>query len=228
MWNRRQFIKALGVLGGVVAAPLHRLGRAQAAAPRADLPPGAELYGGFLLLPEGAPVPEIVKVPQYGAPNVCGLDGQPVTASTKYFTSALDLARSIHRPLFTLGSVPSGLKFAGAYCLSHGWGDAHSVTLCFDLEDSQGFGQECAVSLWAEFDFYRPYPIWSNMPVEVGGPSSEVKKVDFLPVPGVWVAEDSGHSYHWIMKDILYTLVIQTLTIQLRSDLIIRSLTLIE
>jgi hypothetical protein len=209
MWSRRQFIKTLGVLGGAVAAPFHWLGRARAAAaPQVDLPPGAELYGGFLLLPEGALVPAFVQQPKLPPPNMCGVgEGKP-NAVTRPFATAADLAKEVDFPVYTLGEMPNGLRPGSAFLITHNTGEVYGVSLGFETYNPNSAHWECAVSLWIQPDFPKPYPLWPSGPVEAGGSAVVLEKVDLLPAAGIRVATPAGYVYHWITREVFYTLAI--------------------
>ena len=58
MFTRRDFIKTMSLLSGAVLAPVRWLGRWTGVQPaQAEEPPEmGELYAGFVLLPEGAPM----------------------------------------------------------------------------------------------------------------------------------------------------------------------------
>jgi hypothetical protein len=69
----------------------------------AEEPPvEGELFAGFVLLPEGAPMPSFVKEPALGVPNMCGvgvgMGGPEPTAVTTNFLNAADILTKIDFP----------------------------------------------------------------------------------------------------------------------------------
>jgi hypothetical protein len=212
MRSRRQFIKVMGVLGGAVMAPFRWFGRAQAATlPDAPLPAGAELYGGFLLLPEGAPVPPWVKPPKLGPPIECGVGegGASPTAVVVSLKAPGDLASESGLPIYALGKLPDGIREAGGYVLKQQTGEVFSALVGYETYNYDNQYWECTVRIIAKPDFPRPFPLWPVSPVEVGGPAILLEKVDFLPTPGIMVKTTLGHIFHWIQKGVLYTLVVE-------------------
>jgi len=80
MMNRRNFMKAIGLAtAGFFAKPFINQAYAYS---KLDLPDGAELYGRFIILSQGMPMPEGITPPKYGVPNLCGTgeDGPGLTA----------------------------------------------------------------------------------------------------------------------------------------------------
>lgn len=211
MWSRRQFIKAMGVLGGAIMTPFQWLGRAQASPPSDDsLPPGAELYEGFLLLPEGASVPKIVKAPRLQPPNMCGVGvksaGYRPYAVTKFFSTPEILAHAVDFPMYALAALPEKLRHASAFVVSHETGEIYGASLGYDAFNPEIDGWVCNVSFWAQPDFPKPFPLWSSEPAEPEGLGLILEKVDFLPVPGIRVITKTGCAYHWITENVFYTM----------------------
>jgi hypothetical protein len=74
--------------------------------------------------------------------------------------------------------------------------------------------QQPLISLWAQPEFPRPYPIWP-VPASVYSEEGEPlyifppEKIEFTPAPGILLPADEGHILHWIKGDILYTLVVE-------------------
>ncbi|MDH7475772.1 MAG: hypothetical protein QHJ74_17490 [Anaerolineae bacterium] len=136
MLTRRDFIKILAAMGTVLLSPLNRLkglysfNGESSLEQSATLPqtfPLGEVYAGFLLLPDGAPVPPTVKYPERGMPTFCGVgagrDGPEPTAVIKSFSTVTDLAREIAFPVYTLSKLTEGLRLAGANLIQHKTGE---------------------------------------------------------------------------------------------------------
>jgi hypothetical protein len=213
MWNRRQFIKAMGVLGGAIMTPFQWLGRVQAS-PLSDdsLPPGAELYEGFLLLPElpeDVALPEIIRAPRLQAPNECGIGGAKIDAVVELYNNAEELATRVKFPVFVLGQVPDGLRPGNAFLVSNEEGEVYSLSHGYEVYTPETDSWASIVSLTAVPEFYRPFPLWSSKPVEPDGPAIILDKVDFLPSAGIRIVTQLGFVCHWIFHDVFYTLVVE-------------------
>lgn len=221
-FDRRQFLRGtFGSLGAMIAARAGWLfpeGRQVLARARSTIQEGValqppvegELYAGFLLLPEGAPVPATVKYSRLGIPIACGVGvgrgGPELTSVTKPVATPADLAREGHFPAYTLSKLPEGLRPAGGYLIKHISGESFGGLLSFETHNAQTNSWEPTVRIWAQPDFPRPFPMWSSNPVEPEGLSVTLEKVDFLPSPGILIRSTEGHVFLWIENDVLYML----------------------
>lgn len=222
MLTRRNFIKFLAVVGsGVLLPPLNKLRwldlfnqHVSWGPPETLLPPTSslgEIYAGFLLLPDGAPVPPNVKYPERGMPTFCGVGaghGGPVpTAVSQSFSTAAEMAREVDFPVYIFSKLPERLRQAGATLIRYETGEVFAALVDFQSHNGRSGDWETTVSIWAQPEFPRPFPLWSSEPVEPGGPAVALEKVDFLPSPGVMVTTRQGAVFHWIRNDVLYTLI---------------------
>lgn len=187
---------------------LDSIARRSAQAGKAPSPAAGELYNGFVLLSEGAPVPSMVKPSRFGKPILCGAGegGPTLNAVTQTLNRLEDLSREGRLPLYTLGHVPVNLRDAGGHIIRHPSGEVFVVSVDLESPDAEGGAWERSVRLRARPDFPRPFPLWSSNPVELGGPAVVLEKVDFLPTPGIRVEAQGGYVFYWIDRDILYTL----------------------
>jgi hypothetical protein len=229
MWSRRKFIRALGILGGAMLSPLYRF---EGSRSYAQSPSTGELYAGFLLLPEGAPVPASVKYPELGIPIVCGVGagrgGPEPTAASKRLETAEGLAKEVQFPIYTLGDLPDGLRPAGASLIKHKSGDIFAASVNFELHNAKTDSWETTVSIWVYPDFPRPFPLWSSNPVELGGPAITLEKVDFLPSSGIVTAARRGYVFHWIRNNVFYTLMAENDLSRQEAFALATSLTLVR
>lgn len=211
MLTRRHFIKAMGVVGGAVMAPFRWFGQAQAApVARGESPAGAELYGGFVLLPEGAPVPAFVKPRRLPDPDRCGMTVDDSTSNPKVMIETFDdIARirtRVNFPVYSLSGLPGGLHQDGSYIASNELGDVYGISIIYKGYDSTNNLWATAVSLWMQPDFSRPFPLWQSIGAKAGGPFVALEKVDYLPSPGIKVGTPLGFVCHWIEEDTLFIL----------------------
>jgi len=159
-------------------------------------PSGGELYGGFLLLPDGAPVPPIVRYPARGIPIVCGVGvgrgGPNPTAVSKQLDTATDLANEVDFPVYTLKECVKELRPSGANLIKYETGQVFAAAVDFQSYSKQAAKWETTASIWAQPDFPRPFPLWASDPVEPDGPAVVLEKTDALPTPGIMVATQLG------------------------------------
>jgi hypothetical protein len=208
MFTRRDFIKTMSLMSGAVLAPVQWLAKWAGMQPaRAEETVEGELYAGFVLLPEGAKVPEFVEYPKKGIPIVCGVEGNATTGITKSFDREDDLIKEVRLPMYRLNQLPPGLSSAGGYILSHKTEEIFSVLLSYKIYDMEIQRTKTAITLCAQPDVPRPFPLWSSEPVEPGGSSVILEKVTFLPIPGIMVISQTGYIFYWIDNTILYTLI---------------------
>jgi hypothetical protein len=214
MWSRRSFLAAIG-LAGAAAVPVlgeRRIGLAGGPEARRDPaePIRGERYAGFVLLPEGAPVPYDVQAPRRESPILCGVGegrgGPSVTAIHSKVRSEADLASEVGFPVYLVAAAPAGLTPAGGDVLRYEDGEVFAASLDFQTRNALNGEMETTVSLWAYPEFPRPYPLWETSPPEPGGPFVQLHKVDFLPTPGVMMRSAQGYVFLWIQADVLYTL----------------------
>lgn len=85
-------------------------------------------------------------------------------------------------------------------------GEVFAASVNFGSFDENG-GSKGTVSISAQPDFPKPFPLWSSDPVELGGPAVILEKVDFLPLSGIMIATQTGYVFHWIEEDIFYTMM---------------------
>jgi hypothetical protein len=210
MWSRRQFIKVMGAVGGALVAPFQRLGRVEALElTERKLPPGAELYGDFLLLQEGTPIPDFVQDYKFGIPSMCGVteeqDGlQKDTIMAAYFSldSAASLSKEGGFPVYTLNSLPKGIAPSGTGLIKHKTGEVFGGNVTFEAYDEQTGNWYTALNISIQVDFPQPFPLWSSTPVEPDGPATVLEKVDFTPGGhGVLVYTPQGFALHWIARN---------------------------
>jgi hypothetical protein len=221
-YNRRQFLRgASGLMGGIFAArvaglfPEAQPALAQGGNPvSVERPPTqvdvGELYGGFLLLPDGAPIPDFVQTSRFGVPIFCGVghsETEP-TVTSRLFNTAEELAEYITFPIYTFQVLSNDLHLLGANLIEHETGEVYAISVDFQSYNQEIEDLETTVSIWAYPDPLKPQPLWSIAPVEPGRLAVIPEKVDFLlPTPGVLYRLPKGFVFHWIEDEILYTLI---------------------
>lgn len=223
--SRRHFLKgAVGGLGGVIVAHVAgffpEIEPLLAQSSREVVPVAhssgqedsvGESFAGFFLLPEGAPIPSFIQESKRGIPVVCGIGadkgGAVATAITEAFSNVEDLKNVIDFPIYVLQPISENFQFLEASVLKHETGEVFSVSVSFQTYNSETDQWQSTISVWAEPDFPRPFPLYFNEPIEADVPAIVLEKVDFLPSPGIMVATATGHVCHWIENGILYFLI---------------------
>lgn len=214
--GRRGFLRGtLGSLGATIAAragwlfPESRDVLTRARDATVSQPPvEGEIYEGFLLLPEEAPMPDFVQCAP--APILCQVDEHhdpALIGEVVSFNNLNDFKGSILFKTYIPQALPFDVQFLNASLIRFAQlGDIFMAITNFGVKDSI----QPLVSVWAQLKFPRPYPVW---PVRLAyshddGPKYP-QKVTFLPSPGIMRPSVPGHMLNWIESDILYTLVVE-------------------
>jgi hypothetical protein len=215
MLTRRDFIKFLSLVGASTLSPLRRFLRLtsleEASHQQEDT---GELYADFLLLPEGAAVPNFVQYPKVPMPKLCGVGAESEDtrsdAVIHFFENHEEVAQKMIFPIYLLSPLPDGLRQGKAFSLSLDSGEFHSLSLSYEAFNIETQYWENVASFWMFAQFPRPYPLWTAGPVEVDGPSVRYEKVDFLPVSGIKVRTQEGFVFYWVEQDVLYTFTLES------------------
>jgi len=234
--NRRQFLKgSFSALAGLITARAIRLfPEAQSIFAKSinttpvtqsieQLTEGEELYEGFLLLPEGSPVPSFVQCAP--APILCHVhesNNPALVGETIGVNSIQELKEFLSFPIYTPTTLPLNMRFDTATVIRFAQsGLVFMATVNYNTSDLI----QLPISVLAQPIFPRPYPIWPvRLPDTSEGDPVYAEKVSFLPSPGVMRLSVPGHVYQWIQQDILYTLVIEHDPSREAAELIAKSL----
>ena len=211
MITRRDFIKTMSLLSGAVLAPVRWLGKWAGVQPaEAEEPEVGELYEGFVLLPEGAPVPSIINYPEIMVPVTCGVGSDTYieqTAFTETYGSESEISGVTPFPIFFPSTHLDSLTLTSAMLMKDKSGEIYMASLGYGLEKEV----EILVNIVAYPHFPRPYPIWSRKTIEPDDPSITLEKFDLLPSPGIMVLSRGGTIFNWIFDDVLYSLLVEPL-----------------
>jgi len=213
MISRRDFIKLFSSTGAVLLAPLRGLGQIGEKDYLQEGKLAGDLYGGFLLLEEGAQVPEFIQYPTIPMPNGCGVGvdekNPKPSAISQFFETPEDLARGVSFRVYLPKRMPDGVRHGKAYSLSNSNGSLYEVSLPFESYNSETQLWEAVASFWIQLHYPKPLPLWSEEPVETDTLGVRYDKVDFLPSPGLQLTTQEGFVYYWIENDIFYTLILE-------------------
>lgn len=219
MLNRRGFLKILSSFGFVLLTPLKKLtGAGNVEFTENELEDG-ELYEGFLLLEQNAPIPYFVNIapcPILGSvdPNV---EDDPLVVAYRgqmlWFDSIEDLKNNIDFPLYLPKALPDNMNFMQCYVVKFtGSGEIWEarIDFCFENDD------EPLASISASPIFSRPYPVWPDIDYPRKSISEQIldeefyvrkpSKINFTPQKGIIKTTDQGYMIQWIKHDVLYTM----------------------
>lgn len=186
MISRRQFIQRVGLLGGILLTPLGRLARRYSQEPTEEEPqPEGEIYAGFVLLPEGAAVPDFVRkapIPIFGGiegdsqNEVMFLDAVGITES---FSSIADVSKVITFPLFVFESAPRGMNFLQGYVDRF---EASLKVWAVNLFYGYKNDEIPRMSLYAIPRFPKPFPVWPVTKFPIKNSDEVILEDEFMVV----------------------------------------------
>jgi hypothetical protein len=208
-WGRRRLLRQSLALAGLallrrIPGGTHAPRTAGSAPPR--LGPGeGELWEGFVLLPEGAPIPPFVR--QVPTPILCQTDGRPeaeaLRGETLTFTELAPLRSLIRFPLYGPSRLPPGIEWQGVAVTRFARsGEVFSVSLNFG--DGEGVPR---LRVIAQPMYPSPYPVWPVYAPDRPEEPIFPEKVFFTPRPGLLLPSAQGHLALWIEQNTLYVLI---------------------
>lgn len=231
MFNRRGLIKKSIALAS--ALPLLQVDKLTHRAEAAESLDVGEIYGDFVIIPQGNPVPSFVNPPKFGVPVICqststGLAVSPtMTPIIKEFASYGDIHKYVNIPLYNIDVSSRGFQEQQGSVVSQPWGEIATVSFDFAPID----GSNLRISIGASTQFPRPYPIWFDPTKPIPDVPAQPEKVNFLPTPGLQVAsgyglrnKPMGYSFYWISKGILYWLIVEDYSSRQQSQALAMSL----
>jgi hypothetical protein len=227
MFNRRDFIKFMSLMGGVVLNPFQRFGNwSGLAADMIEETFVGELYGGFVLLPDGVPLPYFVEPSLYGGIFECGVgigidavDNWPRFIINK-FANETDMKNSVGFPLYSIDYLTHGIRLANVYSVLTNKGELLSITLCYESYDSKLKLSSTTVSLAMYLDFMRPFPLYYSKTNNQYEPARIFEEVNILSNIGFREATMEGFVYYWIDREILYVLTVEPSTQEFSQEII--------
>ncbi len=159
---------------------------------------GADMYGGFLLLGYGAPVPSWVQSPREGAPILEGLPGGPLpTGQGEHYGTFSATASAAGFPLYCLSAVPAGISAGGGGLIRRLSGTVFAAGAAY--RDADG---NPVIRIEGMPQFPIPYPLHP-----AGNPDAGVvawEKTTSLPTSGVVISAGDGFTAMWIERGILW------------------------
>ncbi|MCS6847379.1 MAG: hypothetical protein RMN52_06655 [Anaerolineae bacterium] len=213
--GRRKLLKGAGAfVAGAALSQLANPASAQSRVPTASSSTGPiEEYAGFILLPEGAPLPAFVQPPKLGIPLVCGVGanagGPQPNAIVEQFATVDGLKQSAGIGLYRLDQITQNLQLNEGDIVRHETGELFMSIISYRTYDSQS-GWITSIRLLAQPDYMRPYPIWYGNSNDGSRHSIVIEKVEFLPTSGIAITTAGGHAFHWIEDNVMHTLIFDT------------------
>lgn len=207
MMKRRNFMKTIGLAtAGLFARPFINQAHAYS---KIDFPEGAELYGQFIILPQGAPMPAGITPLKYGVPNLCGTgeDGPGLTAAISQKADLDALVSDSPFRVLALNPMPEHLHDSGGYILRHRGGPVYSSVYTYTFTNLETKEATEAVRIVSVADFYIPYPIWA--------PTNEPDRKDQSWIkttvnnePAILISTAAEFVLYWMLGDQLNTAII--------------------
>jgi hypothetical protein len=216
--TRRRVVQFLALGGAVIATPIGMLGNMLRV--NAQTCSHGELYGGFLLLAQGASLPSCVQPPSKPAPSMCGAEepGQPwtpPTAVTEAFATPAELAAVADYVVYQLGALPTGLELGGVDLVKQPTGEHYEATVRYQAFDPELGDWATVVTITTSVDTQRPYPLWTHSPEQEGDEDITLVKVGYTPELGIFV-QSAGQTtgdcdlcpfkFMWTRDGVLYTM----------------------
>ncbi len=158
-----------------------------------DIPPDAELYEGFLIIPEEAQLPAFVKPGQAGGDILI-------------LTSMEEFLKQISYPILLPSYIPSDLQFVEAQITPNVHSNQMSAAALFfsNLDaDSQPGDPQLILFL----DRFPPHPAPFKVARNDNDELVYPEKVSFTPNSGLKRVDDTTNFTQWFDQGILYTLV---------------------
>jgi hypothetical protein len=217
MLNRRDFIKMVGGLGVLVLTPIDKLVNRRPLSLTGVNPEKGELYAGFYLLPQDAPLPSFIDIPAVPILDHVADEGafssDQFKGSTYYYESIDALKADVQLPLFVPSAPSDWAPFHGSVTRFKGSGAVWEIRYGFWAKADQS----PLVTFLARPVFSHPYPVWpvvdlvkiTTANVWEKAPVINPEKVQFTPTPGILLPLDQGYTVQWIDHDILYTVFIE-------------------
>lgn len=209
MLSRRHFIRVAASLGGATLFSLNqpRWWRFLVTA-NAQEPSSKELYAGFVLLSEAAPVPDFVRESRgIVLDQECDCQDPALAGETVQFDGIQELSASVSIPLYVPTALPRNARLAHTSVTRFvESGDVWEIAISFATGDARGG----SISVRASPEFPQPYPVW---PVRLwfahdDGPIYP-EKVTISGSPGVMLPSARGYVFLWIERGVLYTLAVE-------------------
>lgn len=204
MLNRRDFIKLIGAFGFVLT-PMNKLLRESSLGSQSGGSPRGELYEGFVLLSADEEAPPFIIPAKVKAPKEKGKS----SVAYKEFKSIEDVKGYVKKPIYLIDNANHKVDFVGGNVFGYYDEEVIGVSLGFIDPNSETPTSEANISLWAQYEYPRPYPLWDEPPTDEDHIGYVIEKVDYLPTPGVRMATQQGFNYCWIEKNVLYMLILE-------------------
>ena len=216
MFSRRSMIKLVAGAGATLLYPLDRMvGRGGVFAQGST---GVELWGDFVLLDDGIPIPSFVQSAAYGPPIMCGsneTNGLPSEANavTSEFATIQDLDTAFSYDLYELSPVPPGAQVADKVLIAHQTGEQYEAQITYESFDSVVGDTVTTLSICARPNAASPFPLWNAIPTESGDSDYTLEKITYTPTLGVRINPPcsltgvcESYTYFWAAQGVLYEL----------------------
>lgn len=165
-----------------------------------ESPPNAEVYEGFLILPEGAQIPDFVVPKSMSLPHRKGV--------TTTFDSLNALSTRLGQSVYLPKVMPENDQPSRIMAAQYENGDIFDIYLTYETPDAETDASLATRILRIAPVFYWPNPVFYTPAEHPDEIRVVVDKVSFLPSAGLRVTTVEGFVYHWFSDDLLYTFVV--------------------
>ncbi len=185
-----------------------------------------EVFAGFVLLPENAPIPAFVEDYKHGVPHMCGAHDstQSVDASSVdsavvnephtlnlEVSDAVALSLEAKAPAYIVSGLDDSLLSPNISIVKHADGQLWGSWTVYESKRPKGNHPHQPVSILAQYDFPKPMPLWASASPEKGVPSVILEKISVTPdKDGVLIRGIDGYTLHWIDESVYYTLTVDS------------------
>jgi hypothetical protein len=223
MFNRRDFIKFMSLMGGVALNPFQRFGNwSGLAADMIQESIEGELYAGFLLLPEESHLPSIVKPPKH-IPPYGDNPRSKFNGVTYYYDSEIDLARKVNFPVYTLNKTIKNIHLVNTSSYENQEGYVYEIGIGFEMYQPASEIWKPWISIHAESDYLTPYPVFFLESHDTITEFNDLR-IDIHNNPGILLRTSMGFVLHWIEENIHYSFLVEPCPKNITPDQLIDKL----
>lgn len=202
------------------------------------IPVIGDIWGGFVLLPTGSPVPHYVTEDKNGVPSMCGagegrggasasaiietlnpwldLDNQTATPAMgvdglrQLVKTMTNIAASVGAPLYLPNSQLSEMSPMTITIIRHESGEPFLTSMSLHHKAALEGSFTTDAYIMTQLSYPQPYPIWHEEILDDDRPKAETVKTMCRGLHGVLVLGPESSALHWIEGDTLNKLVVNS------------------
>lgn len=160
-----------------------------------------EIYEGFLLLPEGAPIPDYVVPPPLCPPEL--------NAIITRFDSVQDLENAVNFRAYMPKRLPGNIHLRDISLLQYPDGQMYEIFVIHEVLNEQSGELIAPLVTRISPNYYTPHPLFYTVGNQPDGIETVMNRVSILPSNGIRVLTAAGFVYHWFVDELLYTFIVE-------------------